>query len=269
MKLFNGCCEEVLKSIPDASVDAVITDPPYGRLSNSNERWDKLVNYGVVCKELKRICKPKAPVILFSDYKEMFNMHKEITENGFTYRYFFTWNKPNTFSGFANVNVRPLNNVEQILVFSPTNENVHYYADGNIKKRRVSFKYAFKLQEDKTLLFLNMKEVIKSLRKGEVIDGVSFIGRKSLLELSTSVKISMKSVLAKINEFIIHDDYIERDVVSRSNVTRFILEYPAISKKDRLHPTQKPVDLMKKLVELYTKEGDTVLDFTMRKWVYW
>ena len=33
--------------------------------------------------------------------------------------------------------------------------------------------------------------------------------------------------------------------------------------KEPYHPTQKPVDLMEYLVETYTKQGETVLDFTM------
>ena len=31
----------------------------------------------------------------------------------------------------------------------------------------------------------------------------------------------------------------------------------------RLHPTQKPVDLMKYLIKTYSNENDTILDFTM------
>lgn len=33
--------------------------------------------------------------------------------------------------------------------------------------------------------------------------------------------------------------------------------------KNKMHPTQKPLELMKKLVSLYSKEGDVVLDFCM------
>lgn len=33
--------------------------------------------------------------------------------------------------------------------------------------------------------------------------------------------------------------------------------------KDKIHPTQKPVSLMKYLVKTYTNEGDTILDFVM------
>ena len=35
------------------------------------------------------------------------------------------------------------------------------------------------------------------------------------------------------------------------------------SKQQQLHPTQKPVALMEYLIKTYTRESDTVLDFTM------
>ena len=45
---------------------------------------------------------------------------------------------------------------------------------------------------------------------------------------------------------------------------RHIIEFPnSANKRGRLHPTQKPVALLEYLIKTYTKEGDTVLDFTM------
>ena len=38
-QLHHGDCLEVLKTLPDCSVDAVVTDPPYG-LSFMGKRWD-------------------------------------------------------------------------------------------------------------------------------------------------------------------------------------------------------------------------------------
>ena len=38
---------------------------------------------------------------------------------------------------------------------------------------------------------------------------------------------------------------------------------PKKIKTDKMHPTQKPVDLLEYLIKTYTKEGETVLDFTM------
>ena len=43
-----------------------------------------------------------------------------------------------------------------------------------------------------------------------------------------------------------------------------ILEYGIGNmRKGRLHPTQKPIDLLEYLIRTYTNEGETVLDFTM------
>ena len=37
----------------------------------------------------------------------------------------------------------------------------------------------------------------------------------------------------------------------------------ASEKTNRVHPTQKPVDLLEYLIKTYTNEGELVLDFTM------
>lgn len=42
-----------------------------------------------------------------------------------------------------------------------------------------------------------------------------------------------------------------------------VLRYDVPSDKERLHPTQKPVDLLEYFIKTYTDEGKTVLDFTM------
>lgn len=42
-----------------------------------------------------------------------------------------------------------------------------------------------------------------------------------------------------------------------------LIQFSNASQSGKLHPTQKPVELMKYLIETYTNEGDTVLDFTM------
>jgi site-specific DNA-methyltransferase (adenine-specific) len=43
-----------------------------------------------------------------------------------------------------------------------------------------------------------------------------------------------------------------------------ILEFNVVpNRKGKVHPTQKPIELMEYLIKTYTNEGDTVLDFTM------
>jgi len=56
-QLHVGRCEEVLKSMPDNSVDAIVTDPPYG-LSFMNHKWDYDVPTVEQWKECLRVLKP-------------------------------------------------------------------------------------------------------------------------------------------------------------------------------------------------------------------
>lgn len=68
---------------------------------------------------------------------------------------------------------------------------------------------------------------------------------------------------SKANGEDCYGDY--ADVREDNAGTRYpkqVIEF-GIVERDKLHPTQKPVDLMKFLVETYTKPGDTVLDFAM------
>jgi len=50
---------------------------------------------------------------------------------------------------------------------------------------------------------------------------------------------------------------------SGSNYPKDILRFSGVDRKNRLHPTQKPVQLLEYLIKTYTSEGDTVLDNCM------
>jgi len=50
---------------------------------------------------------------------------------------------------------------------------------------------------------------------------------------------------------------------STSRYPRSVIKFQSDKQKANLHPTQKPVALMEYLIKTYTKDGDTVLDFTM------
>ena len=60
--------------------------------------------------------------------------------------------------------------------------------------------------------------------------------------------------LLKPEHFSYSDQYYPVNVIEMANCS---------NKKERVHPTQKPVALMEYLIKTYTNEGDTVLDFTM------
>ena len=109
MKLFHGDCLELLKDIPDASVDLVLTDPPYGTTANE---WDTA--FSIPWDELNRITNPHAPIVLFSQLPFAVDV---IASNRKNYSYEWIWHKTNAV-GFLDANWKPLRAHENILVFS-------------------------------------------------------------------------------------------------------------------------------------------------------
>ena len=51
-----------MKSIPDGSIDAIITDPPYGTTAC---KWDSVIPFEPMWEQLKRIIKPNGAIVLF------------------------------------------------------------------------------------------------------------------------------------------------------------------------------------------------------------
>lgn len=66
MRVIEGDCLEVLKTLPDASIDAVITDPPYPEIDRAYGRWTEGEWWELmmgVCREVRRILKPTGSAV--------------------------------------------------------------------------------------------------------------------------------------------------------------------------------------------------------------
>ena len=122
--LRNGNCLEVMKTIPDGSIDAIITDPPYGTTAC---KWDSVIDFKLMWEQLNRIIKPNGAIVLFGS--EPFSSSLRIS-NIKNYKYDWIWHK-NSVSGFANAKRQPMRNHELISVFYKKQSN--YYP---IKEQR-------------------------------------------------------------------------------------------------------------------------------------
>ena len=105
-----GDCLELMKDIPNGSIDAIITDPPYGTTAC---KWDSVIPLDKMWEQLKRIIKPKGAIVLFgsepfSSALRMSNIKK--------WRYDWIWEK-NKPTNFGNANKMPLKSYEIISVF--------------------------------------------------------------------------------------------------------------------------------------------------------
>lgn len=102
---------EFLPTLPDNSIDLLLTDPPYGTTAIS---WDKKVDWPLFWQHVHRVCKRNAVIILFASGKFV---NELINSNPTDYRYELIWEK-SLAVGFLDANRRPLRAHEQILVFT-------------------------------------------------------------------------------------------------------------------------------------------------------
>lgn len=110
MNLLHGDCLELMKSIPDKSVDLVLADPPYGTTAC---KWDTVIPFEPMWKELKRIRKDNAAIVLFGS--EPFSSHLRMS-NIKEFKYDWIWDKVNP-SGFQLAKHVPLKQHEFVSVF--------------------------------------------------------------------------------------------------------------------------------------------------------
>lgn len=88
--LFHGDCLDALRQLPDASVDAVVTDPPYG-LSFMGKRWDYDVPSVEVWAECLRVLKPGGHLLAFAGTRTQHRMAVRIEDAGFEIRDMIAW----------------------------------------------------------------------------------------------------------------------------------------------------------------------------------
>ena len=110
MELHKGDCLEVMKQIPNQSIDAIITDPPYGTTAC---KWDSVIPFDLMWEQLNRIIKPNGAIVLFGS--EPFSSALRMS-NIKNYRYDLIWNKIRA-AGFLNANRMPLKQHENISLF--------------------------------------------------------------------------------------------------------------------------------------------------------
>ena len=118
INLYNDDCFNVLKTLPDESVDLVLTDPPYGTTAI---KWDNVLDFNKMWVELERITKPKSNIILFASQPFTSLL---ITSKLDWFRYELIWNKNKCGSpGLAKK--RPQKVHENILIFSKESGGVY------------------------------------------------------------------------------------------------------------------------------------------------
>ena len=110
IELYKGDCLEVMKDIEDNSIDAIITDPPYGTTAC---KWDSVIDLELMWAELNRIIKPTGAIVLFA--QQPFSSVL-LVSNVKKFRHRFLWEKDKC-ANFMVAKAQPLKYTEGVLVF--------------------------------------------------------------------------------------------------------------------------------------------------------
>ena len=112
-KIYNMDCLIGMKDIPDKSIDMILCDLPYGTTAC---KWDTIIPFEPLWEQYKRVIKDNGAIVLtasqpFTSALTMSNVKM--------FKYDFVWVKPQGVDPFMS-KIRPLNNIEDILVFCKT-----------------------------------------------------------------------------------------------------------------------------------------------------
>lgn len=262
INLMQGDCLERMKEISNASVDLILTDPPYGTIKDlfKNASWDTVIDIDKMYKEADRILRKNGRLVLFC--QEPFTsdlLNKSIPNLKFNQR--IIWEK-NTSGNMLFAKKACVNFFEDILIFNKVYEYEALHPLREYFKRVLDF------------IGLNRKQINEKMgdRSSEhtfYINSTQF----GLCTESTYNKLINVFEINKMEGFKVFSDLVEinkafnnkyKIVFNLKNGEKYkssILKY----KKDSggYHPTQKPVLLLEDLIATYSNENDTVLDFAM------
>lgn len=239
MNLILGNSLEVLKGMPSESIDAVITDPPYLYLKHRlDAQWNEFETF----KELYRVMKKDSFLVFFGRGSSFYRWNVICESLGFKFAEEIIWNKGQNTSPF--------------LPISRMHETIAIHKKGNPKLNKVLID---KLDYDNVA---NPNNIIEDIRRI-----ANEFGRINTLEEFEAFKLGafqLKETAVKhgvTSKNKLYQNRNHRRLASFRN-GRLLPSVIRVSReqKSMLHPTQKPLELMKHLVNLVSNEGDVVLD---------
>lgn len=217
INLVNGDCLIEMSTIPDKSVNLILTDLPYGE---TRSKWDKILDFDKLWEHYLRVITDNGAIVLFGN--EPFSSMLRQSQPNY-YRYDWKWVK-NRATGFANCNYRPMRAYEDIMVFSKANAS----AGGKSNPM---------IYNPQGLIEVNKTKKNTANRKGLISYNNNNLGENNSLNGDS--------------------EYVQKYTNYPNNILYFDCE------KKYVHPTQKPLELMKYLVLTYSNIGDMVLDSCM------
>lgn len=129
-KIINADCMDILKQLPDKSVDMILCDLPYGTTAC---KWDTVIPFDELWKQYNRLRTNSCAAVLFG--QEPFSSIMR-TSNLKNYKYDWIWEKQKA-SNFMSMKYQPARYHELISIFYDHNYYPIMWRTDNIDKRNI------------------------------------------------------------------------------------------------------------------------------------
>jgi len=281
IKLYNGDCLEVMKAIPDNSIDLIFCDLPYGQTSC---KWDCPIDLEKLWAEYMRIKKLHTPIFLTTTTKFGVSLINSAPKKCF-FRYDLIWVKSAP-AGFLSAKRMPMRKHEMVYVFyeklpfydlsshqhkflkadKGTIDGNKVYAGKKVLKREPAGKYdpplpTSVIKEESSTIYNNVGKSTTPITKHPVKGQTTGQPRYDP-PLPTSV-IKEEPITYKG----IYSELPQTGKGKNAHSAQYDPPLPTsileIASQRSKHSTQKPVDLMKWIFKYYSKENDIILDNCM------
>tara|TARA_R110000822_G_scaffold58851_3_gene146948 strand:+ start:5 stop:961 length:957 start_codon:yes stop_codon:yes gene_type:complete len=283
MNVFNGDCLEIMKGLPENSVDIIFCDLPYGQTSC---KWDCKIDLNLFWIEVMRIKKLHTPIFFTTTTKFGVELIQSAPKKCY-FRYDIVWVKSSSV-GFLSAKKMPMRKHEMVYVFY---EKLPFYDLSSHKNKFVDKVDSVKVEKS-TYGNVEIKQPVTSGARWSPPLPVSVIKEEEEFckyDVDKNVygggeagriKVSKK----KEDHEAKYDPPLPVSVVKEEKYERKNSLYPNRSKNGETstsyqpplpnsileikstrgkHSTEKPVALMEWILKYYSKEGDTCLDPTM------
>lgn len=278
MKLIQGDCLELMKDIPDKSVDLVLIDPPYNIGKAKWDKWkttEKYVEFmGSVFLEIQRVLKDNGSFYYFhNDFLQIVELQKFINKNTkFVFKNFLIWNKrfneaknKGFLDGFCEVNnLRNYQQMAEYCLFYTFQDETGLTTVKLDLNNFTTLRQYFKSLQD--YLGITKKQILDKI--GQKADHC-FRWGSSQWDLPTPETYQELIDVFDIKNWIGFREYESlrqeyeslRYTFNNLKKHHSVMNYEIAPKKGHLTP--KPVELLEYLIRTSSNENDIVLDCFM------
>lgn len=274
--IINADCMDVLKKLPDKCVDLVLTDPPYFKIVKNDwdNQWKDIFDFqnwvGEVGKEIKRVLRDNGSFYWFGDDKIIAYCQVEL-DKYFRLLNSLVWRKTNflTRKGTESVfqSYAPIS--ERCLFYDKGEENSGLKMVKKVMPNPIADYLKNELMRKFGTIAQIRRFVVNELKMDSAMvnrwfDGDSIITKEKWEEIKRKLggdylKIEYEELRKEYEK--LRKEYEELRRVWNNDSKAFdVLDFTICQNDGRFHPTQKPLALIKYLVERSTRQGALVLD---------